>query len=115
MGMIAEFRARRLEQRDYSDLMLFAHQTRINSVSAPLSTAAAELAGGQLGRALAAAELLNHPEDTGRADAATQGLEATLRPRFDLSWANHMSLIDSRNGRFTLWPATSLDISRWQP
>ena len=104
MGMIAEFRARRLEQRDYSDLMLFAHQTRINSVSAPLSTAAAELAGGQLGRALAAATI--EPSGSWAAEAASKAWRQ--RCGRDLVFqGEHMSLIDSRNGRFTLWPATS--------
>ena len=104
MGLIKEFRARRLEQREgYSDMVLFAHQNRINSVSAPLSTAAAELAAGQLGRALAAAELT--PEGS-RAEAATKAWRQ--RCGRDLIFTGeHMSLIDSRNGMFKLWPATS--------
>ena len=114
MGIVAEFRefrARRLEQRNYSDMMLVAHQHSISKKSAPLSTAAVELASGMLGRALAAAEV--GPPGT-FADAADKSFRERVG-RDLITQGEHLSLIELWDGRALLWPATSWTFKHGTP
>ena len=87
----------------YEGKLLFAHQTRINSTSAPMTTACAELAAGMVGRALAAADI--EPQGS-HADAATKAWRERVG-RDIVMKGESLSLIELRDGQVTLHPATS--------
>ena len=95
----------------YSEQLLWAHQHSISSRSATLSTACVELAAGQLGRALGAAEVT--PTGT-FADAASKAFRERLGRDLILK-GEHLSLIEMWNGRVLLWPASSWTFRHGNP